>query len=434
SAVQASAQADAPPGGSPPGMGDSTTNPVLTSTCGVYFLDGETGITTSDETYNSDAADVSDICAINGSTLTLVNPTITKTGDTSSSDSSSFYGLNAAVLVGSGSSVSISGGSVTTDGAGTNGVFATGEDSSVILSDMTINAVGDGAHAVMATLGGTMTLTNVDMNTTDAHSGAIATDRGSGTITVTGGTVTTSGQDSPGIYSTGVINVSDAIISATGAESAVIEGANSITLTHTSLTSSLEDKWGVMIYQSFSGDAEGSEGIFNMSDGSLSNTASTGPLFFITNATGYINLTGVEVTANSGILVEAGATDRWGSSGANGGTAILTADAQNLEGDLVADSISSVSLTLKNGSSLTGAINIGNSAQAASLTLDETSVWIVTADSYLSTLTIFAEMSDSSIMNIVGNGHMVYYDATLNEALGGMTYSLNGGGTLQSMA
>ncbi|MBI5961142.1 MAG: hypothetical protein HY866_20565 [Chloroflexi bacterium] len=416
--------------GGPPGDG-TTTNPVLTATCGIITLDGEAGASTTDQIYDSAEADSSDICVINGGSLTLVNPAITKTGDTSSSDQSSFYGLNAAVLVGPDSSVTITGGSVTTAGAGTNGVFATGSGSSVTLTDVSIYAVGDGAHAVMATLGGTMTLNNVDMITTDVHSGAIATDRGSGTITVTGGTVLTSGQDSPGIYSTGIITVSDATITATGAESAVIEGANSIILTNTTLASNLEDKWGVMIYQSFSGDAEGSDGVFTMTGGSLAHTATTGPLFFVTNSTAYITLSGVEVTAGSGILVEAGGTDRWGNSGENGGTVYLTADAQTLTGDLMADNISTINATLQNRSSLTGSINPDNTAQAANLTLDGTSTWNVTADSVLTCLADSGGISDGSVSNIAGNGYTVTYDSSVCTELGGQTYALSGGGYLQ---
>lgn len=424
-----------PPGGAPPvgGAETSTTNPVLTATCGEYTLDGETGDSTSDQAYASETDDTSVICIINGGSLTLENPTITKSGETSSADQSSFYGLNAAVLVGTGSTMTISGGIVDTEGSGTNGVFAAGEGASVTLSDLTIDANGDGAHAVMATLGGSLTLTNVDMNTTGAHSGAIATDRGSGTITVTGGTVTTSGQDSPGIYSTGVITVSEAVISATGAESAVIEGANSITLTDTDLSSSMEDKWGVMIYQSFSGDAEGTHGVFTMTGGSLSNTATTGPLFFVTNSTGTITLSGVDVTVESGVLVQAGATERWGTSGANGGVVILTADDQTLSGDLVADSISSISLTLQNNSTLTGAINADHTAQEANLTLDETSTWTVTADSYLTCLTN-PSIVNGEVTNIIGNGFTVYYDPNVCAELGGETYALSGGGSLQPIS
>lgn len=424
----------AAPGAPPDGGGaqDSGSNPVLTATCGVYTLDGEAANST-DAVYDSTEDDQSDICLINGATLTLVNPTITKTGDSSSSDQSSFYGLNAGVLVGSGSALTMTGGTVTTDGIGTNGVFATGEGSVVTLTDVTIYAVGDGAHGVMATLGGAMTLTNVDITTTDAHSGAIATDRGSGTITATGGTILATGPDSPGIYSTGVITVSDAVVTATGAESVVIEGANSVTLTDSKVSSSFADKWGVMIYQSFSGDAEGSEGVFTMTGGSLANTAATGPLFFITNTLGIITLSDVEVMAGSGILVNASATDRWGTSGANGGTVIFTADGQTLAGDWVADTISSITLTLQNKSALTGAINADNTAQAINVTLDETSTWSLTADSYVSTLVDAAGITDSEVTNIIGNGFNVYYDPNLNPDLNGQTYTLVEGGQLLPM-
>ena len=68
----------------------------------------------------------------------------------------------------------------------------------------------------------------------------------------------------------------------------MIEGANTIDLNNSTLTSSVADKWGVMIYQSFSGDAEGSEGTFTMTGGSLVYTAN-GPLFYVTNSTGIIN-------------------------------------------------------------------------------------------------------------------------------------------------
>jgi len=65
------------------------------------------------------------------------------------------------------------------------------------------------------------------------------------------------------------------------------------TLVDTDLSSSMADKWGVMIYQSMSGDAQGTRGVFTMGGGSLANTATTGPLFYVTNSTGVITLQGV---------------------------------------------------------------------------------------------------------------------------------------------
>ncbi len=337
----------APPGGGAAGAGIDT---ALASVTGAYILNTETAIQ-KDQIYLATNADQSAVYVINDADLTLINPTVKKTGDTSSSDYSSFYGLNAGILATSASTVIISGGTIKTSGAGANGVFATGDGTSITLSDATITAEGDGAHAVMATLGGRLLLTNVNMITAFAHSGAIATDRGGGTIQVTGGIVTTSGQDFPGIYSTGDIIVTGTKISATGSEAAVIEGANSITLTDTALSSSFAGKWGVMIYQSMSGDAQGTEGTFTMTGGSLSDSAVDSPLFFVTNSTAKIILKAVKFSAASGILVKAGATTRWGNSGANGGAAILTADGQILTGNMIADNISTITAALQNGSS-----------------------------------------------------------------------------------
>ena len=421
----------APPNGAPPnGGGTTSATDALTSATGAYTLDGGAAAET-DKTYTAANTDESSVYVINGSLLHLINPIVTKTGSTSSSDYSSFYGLNAGILATTGSRVTIEGGMVNTQGAGANGIFATGSGTIVTASNTTVNAVGDGAHAVMATNAGTLILNNVDMITTDTHSGALATDRGGGAITADGGTVTTSGQDSPAIYSTGAITVSNATLSATGAEAAVIEGANAIVLINDTLSSSVADKWGVMIYQSFSGDAEGSEGHFTMLGGSLAYTAATGPLFYVTNSTGFITLQGVNITAASGTLVRAEGNDRWGSSGANGGTANLTTDGQTLMGELTADNISSLAVSLQNGSSLTGAINADNTALAANLTLDATSTWTVTANSYLTCLSDSAGTSGAMISNINGNGYIVYYNPSACAALKGQTYSLNGVGALK---
>ena len=412
------AQGGPPPGGTPPG--GTATSVTYHAT---YKLDGGSA-TQSNQTYTASATDTSGVWVTNSGSLLLASPNIKTSGATSSQENSSFAGLNAGLLATAGGAITVAGGSITTTGTGANGAFATGAGSSVTLSGVAINASADGAHAVMATQTGTMTLTNVTMTTAGGSASAIATDRGGGTITVTGGTVATSGGNSAGIYSTGAITVTGTTFKSTGAEAAVIEGANSITLTDVSLTSTLE-KWGVMIYQSMSGDASGTRGVFTMSGGLLTYTPAAGPLFYVTNSTGVITLKSVAVTANSGVLLKS-ASGAWGAAGYNGGTAIFTADAQTLAGNIVADSSSTLTLTLKNGSSLTGSINTEKTAKAADLTLDSTSKWSLTADSYLSTL------SAASIANIAGNGHNAYYDATLsgNTWLGGKIHSLLNGGSL----
>jgi hypothetical protein len=411
-------------GGQAPAGNSSSSSATISA---AYTVDGQT-LTEDGKTYTASGADESALLVTNGGSLTVTNASISSSGDSSSTDNSSFYGQNAVALAQANSSLTINGSTINSTGIGANGAFASGENSLVTLSNVTITASGNGGHAVMATLGGTMVLTNVDMTTSGGASSAIATDRGSGTITVTGGTVNVSGSNSAGIYSTGVITATDLTIIATGAEAAVIEGANSIILNNSALTSTYVDKWGVMIYQSMSGDAEGSEGTYTMTGGSLSYTGSNGPLFYVTNTTANINLSGVALAVDSGILVNAAAGE-WGNSGSNGGTVILTADGQTLPGSITADAISSVSLILNNGSTLSGAINSDNTAKSASITLDDSSTWALTADSYITTIT-GAIVSGSAVTNITGNGFNVYYNSSANPSLNGQTYSLVGGGSL----
>ena len=428
-ALSASGQGE-PPNGPPPGGRGSSgrggpvrggaprSAPYTLS--GAYTLNGGTA-KIEYQSYRSATNDVSAIFVQNGGDLALINPTVTTTGNSSSTENSSFYGLNAAVLATQGSKVTIVGGSVTTSGTGANGVFAAGRGAAISLSQVTIRATGDGAHGVMATAGGSLTLDKVNIKTSRARAAAIATDRGGGTITATGGSFTTSGSGSPGIYSTGNIAASNATFNATGSEAAVIEGRNSINLTDCTLSSG--GRCGVMIYQSFSGDAPGKQGTFIMNGGSL--TADIGPLFYVTNTRGVITLKGVKATANSGTLVDA-RSGRWGSSGSNGGNAVFVADGETLIGNLSCDRISSITVTLQNGTTLTGSI------KGAALTMDSTSKWNVTEDSLLTRLSNPMGISGGTITNIYGNGHEIHYSASLsaNHWLGGKTYALDGGGHL----
>ena len=424
-ALAQSGPPDGPPDRSPDRAGEPPPPPPGggSHSCklrAVYTLNAGT-VKTANRTYRSASGDLSAILVSNRASLTVRNPTITTTGNSSSPENSSFYGLNAAVVAAQAGTVAISGGTVTTTGTGANGLFATGTGASISMTGGSIKATGDGGHGVMATAGGSLAIVKVNITTSGDRAAAIATDRGGGTITVTGGTMASSGMGSPGIYSTGDITVSDAEIAGSGAEAVVIEGGNSVTLTNTRLSG--EAKCGVMIYRSFSGDAQDGTGTFTMAGGSL--TASDGPLFFITNTNAVIRLKGIKAAAISGTLLNASA-GRWGRRGSNGGMADFTADAEVLAGDLIADAISSITATLRNGTTLTGKI------KNAALTMDSTSNWNVTGDSNLSSLTDSGGVSGLSITNIHGNGHDVYYSAKLagNRPLGGKTYALVGGGHL----
>jgi hypothetical protein len=107
-------------------------------------------------------------------------------------------------------------------------------------------------------------------------------------------------------------------------------------------------------------------------------------------------------------------------------TVSLLFNADTVSGALVADASSTITTTLQGASKLTGA------AQGAALSIDATSVWVVTANSVLSTVTLPGGITGTSIPNIIGNGFTVTYLASLpgNAALAGKTYTLSGGGQL----
>ena len=124
------------------------------------------------------------------------------------------------------------------------------------------------------------------------------------------------------------------------------------------------------------------------------------------------------------------AAGSWGNTGSNGGSVTLTALGQQLDGNVVADKISTVKLVLEDGSTLTGAVDAAGTAKQVTVSLDRSSKWTVTANSHVTVLKDSAGVSGTRVTNIVGNGHDVYYNLKDNPSLGGKTYQLDGGGQL----
>lgn len=393
-----------------------------------YTQSGGTA-TKTNETYTSTTADKSAVKVTNSGTLTMTNCTVTKSGNTSSSDNSSFYGLNAGILAYN-AKITVTGGTVNTTGTGANGIFAYGTSSSLTISEVTVKCTAQYAHAIMTSGGGTINVTNMNLNTSGANSAPVATDRGGGTIIVAGGTAISSGKDSPGLYSTGTVNVSDATVTATGSEAAVVEGKNNFVLSNVKLTSGSNNYGGALIMQSMSGDASVGTSNFTMTGGTF--TVPVGAIFFVTNNSAVIKLTNVSLNVTSGTLLTACGTSRWGTTGSNGGLVTFTADTQILKGNILVDSVGTFAGTLQNSTTLTGAINATDKAKTATLTMDGTSKWILTSHSYLTSITNSAGISGTTVTNITGNGFNVYYNsgASANSYLGAKTYTLVNGGYL----
>lgn len=269
-----------------------------------------------------------------------------------------------------------------------------------------ITTTADNSGGIQTTGGGTTIAENLTVNTAGNSSAAIRSDRGGGTVSVTGGSYTSAGYNSPAVYSTAAITVKDATLTAENSEALVIEGKNSITLTDCMVTGNMSDTKGsssdenvhnVMIYQSMSGDAAVGTSEFSMTGGSL--TAKNGDMFYITNTACAMTLSGVDIRnedADGRLLVVSGnsASHGWGTAGQNGAQVTLTADAQILSGAIEVDSISTLQLTLQNGSSFTGTVNVTENAQGGTAVADNAVVrvgsgctWTLTGNCTVTALT-----------------------------------------------
>ncbi len=205
--------------GSPLSGGSSSSSSVSWS--------GATKITSagtySSKTYTSSTADENAVLvSLASGTVNLVNPTVTKSGDSDGGDNCNFYGINSAVMAMGGGNVSITGGTVTAIAKGANGVFsyggnggtngADGDGTTLYISNTTIKTTGDNGGGIMTTGGGNTVAKNLTITTTGQSSAPIRTDRGGGYVTVTGGSYTSSGLGSPAIYSTADIVVESATL------------------------------------------------------------------------------------------------------------------------------------------------------------------------------------------------------------------------------
>ena len=376
------------------------------------------------KTYQSSKSDESALLISTKEAVTISQPTINKTGSSDGGDNCSFYGVNAALLVKGGSTTTIKGGVITSDATGANGVFSyggnggrnggEGDGTTVIIEDTKITTTGDGSGGIMTTGGGVMKAKNLTINTSGRSSASIRTDRGGGIVTVEGGSYTSNGLGSPVIYSTADVTVSDATLTSNKSEGVCIEGKNSITLNNCQMTVSNTQRNGhaqfldaIMIYQSFSGDADSGNSHFTMNGGSLTNKQ--GHLFHVTNTNAIITLNGVKlVNDDPAKVLLSVCADGW--QGASN-KATLNASHQQMEGTILVGSDSKLTLNLADASTFNGSIS-GNITNAAgntvstetgtvNVTLGDDCTWTLTADTYITSL-----KGDTSRINT--NGHRLF--------------------------
>ncbi|WP_427925071.1 hypothetical protein [Streptomyces sp. cg40] len=361
-----------------PGGGSGT----ITSTS-AFTLDGGRAAF-SDRLFTADDTNETAVLVKNAGALRLLRPTVVTGGNTESADDSSFYGLNAAVrATGTGSSIGIRGGGITTTGSGANALHAD-YDGSITMTGGRLDVSGQFAHPVLVSHDGNAVLRDVDMVSTACHGSAVATDQGDGTIEVHGGRLEVSGKYSTVLYATGTIKAYRVRGVARADNAVVMAGTTTTVLAdHSDLTGALDGVQGFAM-----GTADNT---LTVRGGSI--TAQGGPVFDFSGGT-----TVIDVSDGAGLL---SATNQLATV-SGGATVTLNASGTRLHG------------------TITG----------AALALSHGATWSSPGDSALTSVTGLRVRGSEA--HGITSADAITYDASLapNAYLAGRTYALAGGGTL----
>ncbi len=143
------------------------------------------------------------------------------------------------------------------------------------------------------------------------------------------------------------------------------------------------------------------------------------PMFFVKNNKAEINLENTVITCGSNILLK---------TEGEGTEITLNTKMQMLEGNIETTNDEIINVNLTEETNFIGAINLDNNAKEVNVNISENSLWMITADTYVTTIIV----EDKSLNNIMSGGHNIYYDSTneKNSWLEGQTILLNDGGYL----
>lgn len=378
-----------------------------------YSLSNGSTVTKTSETLSS-STQYYNVVQVSNGTLNLNSCTFSKTGDGSSGDNSSFYGNNSTIYAGSASStgyqsttsasgavINITGGTLTSSSQGANAVFAT-NGATINVDGLTITNNSSVSRGLHCTYGGVINATDVNITTNSETSSTIATDRGGGTVTVTGGTATANGNNSAVLYSTGTITATNLTGTSNSGEIAVVEGDNSVTINSCAMTSGSSNR-GLMMLQSGSGDAQGSNAAITVTGGTLTVTGSDVPLCEVpTLNTGTLTLTDVTLDVASNLLMYVDYNTQWSTYGGTGNLILQTEQScWSYTGVVDADSYSYVTTTVGANVIWNGTMDADNNASSSTVTVNADGIWILTANAYV----------DNLVNNgkIVTNGYSLSY-------------------------
>ncbi|MQR01262.1 autotransporter outer membrane beta-barrel domain-containing protein [Glaciimonas soli] len=346
-----------------------------------------------------------------GSTVTNSSATVTTAGQNA-----------VGIEMSNGAAATLTAGTVSTTGLAAHGVEATDAGSSIASQGGTVvNTTGVGAFGAYANNGGALSLTDAQISTAGANATGVQADSGTGTqggtVTVSGGSVTTTNTAADGLMASGAgstigasnglsvttsgttahgvvaqngaaVTLASAVVNTAGAQAdgLVAQNGGSVTDIGSTVSSAAgngatANSGGVLALTSttLKGGASGIVTSDTLANGAASTVtvtggsvaSGTGPAFLGNGGTANITVqNGAAVTAGNGTLLNL----------MNGSNVTFTASGESLTGNIFSDVSSTGNIYLTNDTTLTGYID------PVAMTIDGTSLWNVTSNSMLSSL------------------------------------------------
>lgn len=325
------------------------------------------------------------------------------------------------------STITLTNGSILTEGAGSHALYASQEYSSPAViagENLDVQTEGAGAAGAWARLGGQISLSDSTVATTGDTSIGIRASAGS-TISLADTNIETSGTTAYGVYSQGAVNMLNGAIHTTGQDAygvAVVDGGQ-VSLSGVDVLAGGVDAVGA----AFSGTTSATEGgTFSMDGGSLISAQADA---FAAKGNANIDLSnGAQAIGGSGVLLDV--------RDVVGQVALTMNNNVAAQGDIVFDPsllstgatpMANTMVSLSNGSQWTGATQNA----VSNLSLSSGSLWAMTGDSTVGQLALndstiqFAPPQDGNYKTLAVNG-----DLSGTGGVIGMNTLLNEGGAL----
>ena len=304
------------------------------------------------------------------------------------------YGINAAILFVAGGGT-ISGGRIYTSGNGSNALVVTNHGNVGILNTIIETTGESNARGIHASYEGIIDAQRITIKTKGYSSPAVSSEIAKTEITCLECILNTVGEASPLFYSKGAIKDTRSTGNATNSKAVVIEGKNYLSVKGSKLKCganpiSTSDACGILIHQIKSDEFNDTEKSIFSSEYStieiLSDSVyySSAPMFYITNTNALIILEKSKFIYGSKKFLIADAGE-YGTPGKNGAQVLLKLWEQDIEGDIIVGSSSSLTIELLN-STIKGTINGDKKACKLTIILNSNSNITLTGNSYYTSI------------------------------------------------